>query len=69
MYRTRYEMGVGMSGEGLTYYKACLKWHLSMDMSPYTLHEIGKQAVDNIIDRVKLVNPSFKHSACAFMNP
>ena len=45
-----------MTGEGLTYYKSCLRWHISLEMSPYTLHDIGVQTVDTIITRLLTVS-------------
>ncbi|XP_046560634.1 uncharacterized protein LOC124269641 [Haliotis rubra] len=45
---TRPKWGVGSLHYGLDYYKACLEWHLSTDMSPERVHQIGLQEVERI---------------------
>ncbi|XP_041360080.1 uncharacterized protein LOC121376277 [Gigantopelta aegis] len=51
--RTRPHWGVGVWPEGKDYYKACLKWHLSTDMSPEEVHRIGLSEVERISGRMQ----------------
>ncbi|XP_046577884.1 uncharacterized protein LOC124285659 [Haliotis rubra] len=46
---TRQKWGVGSLEDGQNYYKACLEWHLSTDMSPERVHQIGLQEVERIL--------------------
>lgn len=48
MPKTRSGLGVNTMANGSKYYQACLKWHLSFDMSPEEVHNIGLQEVDRI---------------------
>ena len=41
----RTEPGLHSVKGGLDHYKACLKWHLSTDITPRELHNIGLQEV------------------------
>ena len=41
----RTEPGLHSVNGGLDYYKACLKWHLSTDITPGELHNIGLKEV------------------------
>ncbi|XP_060078024.1 uncharacterized protein LOC132557546 [Ylistrum balloti] len=45
---TRPYTGVNSLENGEEYYRACLKWHLSTDMSPDEVHNIGLQEVERI---------------------
>ncbi|KAL5005456.1 hypothetical protein ScPMuIL_018912 [Solemya velum] len=45
--QTRSEYGVGAWGNG-EFYKACLRWHLSVDMGPEEVHDIGRREVERI---------------------
>lgn len=40
--------GVGSWDQGREYYEACLKWHLSVDMTPEEVHARGKAEVERI---------------------
>ncbi|XP_060588530.1 uncharacterized protein LOC132743946 [Ruditapes philippinarum] len=45
---TRNGYGVNSLPNGVEYYKACLKWHLSIDISPEEIHQKGLQEVARI---------------------
>ncbi|XP_067670302.1 uncharacterized protein [Haliotis asinina] len=45
---TRPKTGVGSYLFDLDYYKVCLEWHLSIDISPERVHQIGLQEVERI---------------------
>ena len=45
---TRSGYGVKSLPNGVEYYKACLKWHLSIDISPEEIHNKGLKEVDRI---------------------
>ena len=51
----RQAWGVNSFQDGEEYYKACLKWHLSVDMTPEEVHEKGLQEVDRIYKKMKMV--------------
>ncbi|KAL5004873.1 hypothetical protein ScPMuIL_018329 [Solemya velum] len=51
---TRVEYGVGAWGDG-EFYKACLRWHLSMDITPEAVHDIGRREVRRIRNQMKQV--------------
>jgi uncharacterized protein (DUF885 family) len=48
MLNTRSTFGVGGFPQGLDYYKACLKWQLSVDMTPDEIHEKGISEVNRV---------------------
>ena len=48
MPNTRKEYGVYEWDPTHEYYKSCLKWHLSFEMTPEEVHEIGLKEVDRI---------------------
>ncbi|XP_069103550.1 uncharacterized protein [Argopecten irradians] len=48
MNNTRPNTGVNTLENGEEFYKACLKWHLSADMSPEEVHNLGLQEVERI---------------------
>ena len=48
MPHTRSEYGVYAWDPSNNYYKACLKWHLSFEMSPEDVHQVGLNEVDRI---------------------
>ncbi|XP_069104679.1 uncharacterized protein [Argopecten irradians] len=48
MNNTRPETGVNTLDNGEEFYKACLKWHLSVDMTPEEVHNLGLQEVERI---------------------
>ncbi|KAK3577982.1 hypothetical protein CHS0354_013644 [Potamilus streckersoni] len=45
---TRSQWGVSSFDQGKEYYRACLKWHLSIDISPEDVHQKGLDEVDRI---------------------
>jgi uncharacterized protein (DUF885 family) len=45
---------------GKKYYEACLKWHLSLDMSPEVIHNKGLEEVKSI--ETKMQKVFIKHS-------
>ncbi|KAK7477822.1 hypothetical protein BaRGS_00030900 [Batillaria attramentaria] len=47
-HHTRGTYGVGGLPSGGNYYRACLKWHLSVDMAPSQVHQTGLKEVDRI---------------------
>ncbi|KAL4220042.1 hypothetical protein ACF0H5_020453 [Mactra antiquata] len=48
MPNTRTGYGVSSFTNGQEYYKACLKWHLGIDISPEDVHQKGKDEVQRI---------------------
>ncbi|XP_046577863.1 uncharacterized protein LOC124285646 [Haliotis rubra] len=65
---TRPKSGAGSFLFELDYYKACLEWHLSIDMSPERVHQIGLQEIERIkglIDKV-MEGQNFSGSAGEF---
>lgn len=53
---TRSGLGVSTLSNGAEYYKACLRWHLSYDMSPEDVHQVGLNEVERIHgEMVKIV--------------
>ncbi len=48
MPHTRQTYGVSGLPDGVEYYKACLKWHISVDMPPQEVHELGLKEVARI---------------------
>jgi uncharacterized protein (DUF885 family) len=45
---TRANVSVSTLPDGPTYYKACLKWHTSVEWTPETIHNKGLEEVDRI---------------------
>jgi uncharacterized protein (DUF885 family) len=43
---TRTGWGVGTLADGKEYYQACLKWYLSLDMTPQDVHQLGLREVE-----------------------
>ncbi|XP_055956635.1 uncharacterized protein LOC126817315 isoform X2 [Patella vulgata] len=52
MSNTRKSYGVDGWKDGQEYYKACLKWHLSTDMSPAEVHQKGLDEVKRIKEEI-----------------
>ena len=58
MPNTRAGYGVSSLPNGSEYYRAALKWHLSEDMDPGTVHQMGKEGVQRITaDMIKVQVP------------
>ncbi|KAK7115944.1 uncharacterized protein [Littorina saxatilis] len=54
-YHTRGTYGVGGLPSGGSFYRACLKWHLSLDTSPPQVHQLGMREVDRITHNMQKV--------------
>ncbi|XP_033759883.1 uncharacterized protein LOC117342030 isoform X2 [Pecten maximus] len=67
---TRPQPAVKSLRNGASYYRACLKWHSSLDVSPEYVHELGLQEVRRIYGNMqKILNRlSFKGSLKAFLD-
>ena len=59
MPKTRQGLGVGHVANGLEYYKSCLKWHTSLNLSPEEVHQIGLDEVQRISKNMKAVIITF----------
>ncbi|XP_021368265.1 uncharacterized protein LOC110459975 [Mizuhopecten yessoensis] len=55
MENTRKHIGVGSWREGKEFYRACLKFHLSVDMTPEEVFKLGQDEVARILKRMKKV--------------
>ncbi|XP_033759880.1 uncharacterized protein LOC117342027 [Pecten maximus] len=55
MAHTRPHTGVNSLENGEEFYRACLKWHLSVDMSPEDVHNLGLQEVERIYQNMLTV--------------
>ena len=53
---TRGTFGVGGLPSGGNYYRACLAWHLSLDMPPAQVHQTGLKEVDRITQLMQQVS-------------
>ena len=51
----RKEIGASSLPNGIAYYAACLKWHLSVVMTPDAIHQLGLEEVDRISNNMKKV--------------
>lgn len=56
MPKTRHGLGVGSWNGGSGYYRQCLKWHLSVDMTPEQVSQIGTQEVQRIHTKMTQVS-------------
>ena len=56
---TRSSYGVSSLPNGKEYYKACMKWHLSVDKTPEEVHETGLQEVGRISNEMQKVLQRF----------
>ena len=52
----RKEPGVGTWENGTQYYRAVLKWYLTLDMDPEDVHKIGLQEVARIRENMENVS-------------
>ena len=52
---TRKGLGIGHFTNGTEYYKACLKWHTSLDITPEEVHQKGLDEVGRISKEIKTV--------------
>ena len=63
MNHTRKSFGVNSLPNGEEFYRACLRWHLSVDMTPEEVHEKGIQEVERISGKMKNVR-TFDFTFC-----
>ena len=56
---TRKGLGIGHLTNGTEYYKACLKWHTSLDITPEEVHQKGLDEVDRISNEIKTVGTPY----------
>lgn len=59
---TRKEYGVYAWDPTGEYYKACLKWHLSFEMTPDEVYDLGIEEVNRISEEMKKVHRIFLSS-------
>ncbi|KAL5003933.1 hypothetical protein ScPMuIL_017389 [Solemya velum] len=52
MPKTRVGLGIGSWNRGSEYYTQCLKWHLSVDMTPEEVSQMGLQEVQRIYSKM-----------------
>ncbi|XP_048747204.2 uncharacterized protein LOC125659548 [Ostrea edulis] len=62
MPNTRAHYGVNSLQNGSEYYRACLKWHLSFDMTPDEVHQVGVQEVERIHGDMKKTMEKLGHN-------
>ncbi|XP_012937855.1 uncharacterized protein LOC101860325 [Aplysia californica] len=55
MPQTRLGIGVGSLQGGKEYYQACLKWYLSLDMTPEEVHKLGLREVDRVVKEMRTI--------------
>ena len=55
MKHTRKHVGIGTLENGLEYYRECLRFHLSVDVTPRDVHELGKKEVERIKTQMQKV--------------
>ena len=57
---------VGVSGwpEGHSFYEAVLRWHLTLDMTPQEVHQIGLDEVSRIRNQMEQVEKSHNIQGC-----
>jgi uncharacterized protein (DUF885 family) len=53
---TRSSFGVGGLPQGAEYYKACLKWQLSIDLSADEIHRMGIREVQRVHSEIQKVS-------------
>ena len=53
---TRKSVGISSLPNGAEYYQACLKWHLSVDMTADEIHQLGKEEVERIYEEMQKVS-------------
>lgn len=54
-------LGVNSWDNGAAFYRACLRWHLSLDMTPEEVHNKGLQEVERISSEMKKVMAKLNH--------
>ena len=68
--KTRPDIGSPSLANGTGFYKACLKFHTTTNLSPKEVHEIGKRDVQRITGRMEKVRRKieFEGDLKAFCN-
>lgn len=56
----RPDYGVNSWDNGENFYQACLKWHLSLDMTPEEVHNRGLEEVERIYNEMKKIMEKLK---------
>ncbi|XP_061194802.1 uncharacterized protein LOC133202967 [Saccostrea echinata] len=62
MPNTRSHYGVNSLQGGSDYYRACLTWHLSFNMTPEEVHKVGEQEVERIHGEMKKTMQKLGHT-------
>ncbi|XP_052706640.1 uncharacterized protein LOC128182062 isoform X1 [Crassostrea angulata] len=57
----RPNFGVNSWDNGTEFYKACLRWHLSLDITPDEVHEKGRKEVERISSEMKKIMVKLNH--------
>lgn len=57
----RPNFGVNSWDNGTEFYKACLRWHLSLDITPEEVHEKGLKEVERISSEMKKIMVKLQH--------
>lgn len=52
---TRPEVGLWSLPNGTAYYQACLRWHLSLNISAEDVHQLGLSEVKRVSDKIEKV--------------
>ncbi|KAK3095014.1 hypothetical protein FSP39_009160, partial [Pinctada imbricata] len=58
---TRSQPGVNSWDKGEEYYRDCLRWHLSLDMSPEEVHQKGLEEVSRISGKMNTIMKRLNH--------
>ncbi|XP_074655303.1 uncharacterized protein LOC141908915 [Tubulanus polymorphus] len=68
--KLRTDIAVSSLPDGIAYYKACLKWHLSVDLTPEQLHVKGQQEIKNIESKISkmMLEDGFTGSISEYKN-
>lgn len=53
--QTRQGYGVGSLAGGKDFYQACLRWYLSLDMTPQQVHRLGLQEVGRVAKEMRTI--------------
>ena len=59
---TRKNVGVSSLPNGTEFYEACLRWHLTLDLTPEEVHQLGLKEVSRIeseMNRVSTITDSY----------
>lgn len=58
VYSQNLRQGVGVSNwdNGTGFYEAVLKWYITLDMTPQEVHDLGKQEIQRIQEKMIAVS-------------